>query len=148
MAAPNQMNVQVVRVLDSATVVAATPKLSSAVDVRGARAVYFIVRSTTVGETDAFTVPGLFGQVATDSGANISVADPSGSNALGVLSVNRAACVTAGNQGYILAVLPALASATNAPDGARFACSTLGISIGAHATNDISTVVADALIIY
>jgi len=148
MAAPNGLNLQIVRVLDSATVVAATAKDSSMVDVRGAKAVYFLVRSTTAGETDAFTVPGLIGQVSTDAGATLVVADPSASNALGVLSVNRAACVTAGNQGFILAVLPALASATNAPDGGRFACATLGIRIGAHATNDISTVVADAYVVY
>lgn len=150
MAAPNGLNIQKVRVLDSATVVAATNKDSSMVDVLGAKAVYFIVRSTTAGETDAFTVPGLIGTVSGDAGATLVVADPSASNALGVMSANRAACVTAGNQGFILAVFPegigTDAGAT--PEGGRFACSTLGIRIGAHATNDISTVVADALVIY
>lgn len=142
-------NIEVTRVLSSSTVVAATPSDSALVDVKGAKAVYFAVRSTTAGEADAFTEPDIIGKVAADAGATNVVASPASSNALGILTANAAACVTAANQGYVLAVYPdGLGTDVGSPGEQRFACEQLGIRINAHATNDISTVVADAIVVW
>lgn len=143
-------NIEVTRVLASATVVGGAATDSSLVDCQGAKAVHFVVRSTTAGETDAFTEPDIIGKVATDAGATNVVTSPASSNALGVLTVNASACVTAGNQGYVLTVLPDMpgtdAGATN--PRAVFGCAQIGIRINPHATNDISTVVADAIVVW
>lgn len=137
------------RVFSSATLVAATPQTTSYVDVRGARAVHFIVRSTTAGETDAFTEPDLSVKVAADAGAALSVTSPGASNAAGVLTANAAACVTAANQGYVLTVYPeGVGTEAGYPNSQRFGCDSIALILGPHATNDISTVVVDAVVVW
>jgi len=129
------------RVFSSATLVAATPQTTSYV--------HFIVRSTTAGETDAFTEPDLSVKVAADAGAALAVTSPAASNAGGVLTANAAACVTAANQGYVLTVYPeGVGTEAGYPNSQRFGCDSIALILGPHATNDISTVVVDAVVVW
>lgn len=144
-------NVEVLRTLASTTLVAATPQTSSFVNCRGAKSVTFIVRSTTAGETDAFTAPSLSIKAASDQGAagTLTAANAAASNAYGIIAPNGAACVTAGNVGFAWTVYPqGIAAATYPMTNARLAIDSIAITLGPHATNDISTVVVDTIVVW
>lgn len=150
MAAPLSKNYEVTTVRAAANLVAATPSTTSYVKCRGAKAVHFVVYSTTAAENSAFTEPDLSVRVDTTQGEAATITAPAtGAGAYGVVAPNAAACVTAGDNGYCLSVYPDQPGTEVAAANLDFrimGVDEIALVLGPHATEDIGNVVVKAIV--